>query len=225
MYLGRNEVIMFTKLRDPVSGLTHSLGSLLSIAGLVLLVYFGATRATTWHIVGFAVFGASLILLYTASSLYHLLPLSERGVRIFRKIDHMMIFVLIAGTYTPICLVPLRGGWGFSILSVIWTIAVAGIVMKVFWLHAPRWIYTGIYLLMGWLVLVAFWPLIHTIPPMGLVWFLAGGLFYTLGAVIYAIKKPNVCKNFGFHEIFHLFVMAGSLSHFWLMFRYIIGLN
>lgn len=216
---------MFSKLRDPVSGLTHFFGFLLSIAGLVLLIYFSAIEATAWHVVTFSIFGASLILLYAASSLYHLLPLGEKGIRVLRKIDHMMIFVLIAGTYTPVCLIPLRGGWGWSLFGCIWGLAIAGIVMKIVWLHAPRWLYTSIYLLMGWLVAIAFLPLLHTLPAKGLAWLVAGGLFYSVGAVIYAVKKPNIAKMFGFHEIFHLFVMAGSMSHFWLMFRYVLKLG
>ncbi len=216
---------MFNKLRDPVSGLTHFSGVLLSIAGLVLLICFSASQATAWHVVSFSIFGASLILLYTASTLYHLLPLGEKGVRILRKLDHMMIFVLIAGTYTPICLIPLRGAWGWSLFGSIWGVAVAGIVMKIVWLNAPRWLYTSIYIAMGWMVVVAFLPLISSIPFGGLMWLAAGGAFYSIGAVIYAVKRPNICKWFGFHEIFHLFVMAGSISHFWLMFRYILGLG
>jgi hemolysin III len=215
---------MAIKLKDPVSGLTHFAGALLSIAALVLLVCFSALHATAWHVVSFSIFGASLILLYTASSLYHLLPLSEKATTIFRKIDHMMIFVLIAGTYTPLCLVPLRGAWGWSLFGTIWGLAFAGITMKVFWLHAPRWLYTSIYLGMGWIVVVALMPLDKIIPG-GIPWLAAGGAFYSIGAVIYAIKKPNISKAFGFHEIFHIFVILGSISHFWLMFRYVLNVH
>lgn len=216
--------MLISKFRDPVSGLSHFIGVLLSIAALVLLVVFSTIKATPWHVVSFSIFGTTLILLYTASSLYHLLPLSEKGIRIFRKIDHMMIFVLIAGTYTPICLVPLRGAWGWSLFGVIWGLAIAGIVMKIFWLQAPRWLYTTIYVAMGWIAVVAFWPLIHGMPLGGVLWLVIGGIFYTVGAVIYAIKKPNFSKYFGFHEIFHIFILAGSISHFWMMFRYILNL-
>lgn len=216
---------MIYKLRDPVSGLTHLFGVLLSIAALVLLVCFSAFHATVWHVVSFSIFGASLILLYLASTLYHLLPLKERGIMVLRKIDHMMIFVLIAGTYTPICLVPLRGAWGWSLFGSIWGLAIAGIVMKIFWLNAPRWLYTSVYIAMGWMVIIAILPLIRSIPVSAFLWLAAGGVFYSVGAVIYAIKKPNIFKLFGFHEIFHLFVMAGSISHFWLMFRYVLNIG
>jgi len=214
--------MLVNKLRDPVSGLTHFVGMLLSIAALVLLIVFSAIGTTPWHVVSFSIFGTALILLYTASSLYHMLPLSEKGITIFRKIDHIMIFVLIAGSYTPICLVPIRGAWGWSLFGIIWAITVAGVFMKLFWLQAPRWLYTSIYLLMGWIIAIAFVPLIKALPMAGVWWLVAGGLFYSVGAVIYAIKKPNFAKYFGFHEIFHLFIMAGSFCHFWLMFRYIM---
>ena len=213
------------KLRDPVSGLTHLFGALLSIVALVLLLYYSITRATPWHIVAFSVFGGSLILLYTASSLYHLLSISEKGIAILRRIDHMMIFVLIAGTYTPICLLALRGPWGWSLLSIIWGIALGGIVLKGFWFNIPRWVSTLIYALMGWLVVIAFFPLVKAIPLGGFLWLVAGGLLYTIGALIYGLKWPNITSKFiGFHEIFHIFVLMGSFSHFWLMFRYILPL-
>jgi len=213
------------KLRDPVSGLTHLFGALLSIVALILLLYYSITRATPWHIVAFSIFGGSLILLYTASSLYHLLSISEKGIAILRRIDHMMIFVLIAGTYTPICLLALRGPWGWSLLSIIWGIALGGIVLKGFWFNIPRWVSTLIYALMGWLVVIAFFPLVKAIPLGGFLWLVAGGLLYTIGALIYGLKWPNITSKFiGFHEIFHIFVLMGSFSHFWLMFRYILPL-
>ena len=212
--------------RDPVSGFTHLFGMLISIVALVILVRDAALHSTVWHVVSFSIFGASLILLYLASSLYHLLPVSPGVVTKLRKVDHMMIFVLIAGTYTPVCLVPLRGPWGWSLLSAIWAIAIAGMVMKIFWLQAPRWLSTGIYLLMGWMILVAVFPLTHSLPLDGFAWLAAGGLLYTLGALIYGLKWPKLnLRWFGFHEIFHLFVLAGSFAHFWLMFKYIMVLG
>jgi hemolysin III len=138
----------------------------------------------------------------------------------------MMIFVLIAATYTPICLIPLRGAWGWSLFGSIWGLSTLGIFMKFFWLQAPRWFSTTIYLLMGWLVIVGIWPLIKAIHAGGFLWILIGGLFYTSGAVIYALKKPDPWPNiFGFHEIFHIFVMLGSFSHFWVMYRYVARFN
>jgi hemolysin III len=213
----------FQKLREPVSGLTHFAGLLLSITALVLLVVYAAIEGTPWHIVAFAIFGTSLILLYGASSMYHLLSLSPKGISILRRIDHIMIFILIAGTYTPVCLVPLRGAWGWSLFGVIWGIAIAGIFQALFWINAPRWLSTLIYLVMGWLVVVAFYPLLQSIPTGGIFWFALGGFFYTLGAVIYGIKKPNPIPGiFGFHEIWHLFVMSGSFCHFWALLIFIL---
>lgn len=217
--------LLISKLKDPVSGLTHLLGAFLSIVALVVLVHSSASHATPWHVVSFSIFGASLILLYTASTLYHLLPLSEKGTLALRKIDHSMIYVLIAGTYTPICLIPLRGPWGWSLLVSIWIIAVLGIIMKIVWINKPRWLSTTFYVVTGWLVVIAFYPLMQNVPVEGILWMSAGGIVYTLGAVIYGLKWPKFnTPVFGFHEIFHLFVLAGSFCHFWLMFRYVMHL-
>jgi len=216
---------MKMKVRDPFSGFSHLAGAILSVAGLCLLIRYASMNGTVWHIVSFSIFGASLILLYTASSIYHLLSVSEKSIRVLRKIDHMMIYILIAGTYTPVCLIPLRGGWGWSLLISIWSIAMAGIVLKVLWFNAPRWLYTLFYLLMGWLIVIAFVPLVRTMPIAAMLWLIAGGLLYTVGAVIYGTKWPKLkSKVFGFHEMFHIFVLYGSFCHFWMMFRYILYL-
>lgn len=217
---------MTLKMREPVSGLTHLFGAVLSVIALVLMMYYAISVGTVWHIVSFSIFGTSLILLYTASSLYHLLCISDKGVRVLRKIDHSMIYILIAGTYTPICLIPLRGGWGYSMLATIWGIAFAGIILKLLWFDAPRWLYTLFYLVMGWLVIIAFWPMARAIPAAGIVWMVLGGIFYSVGAAIYGTKWPKLnFKLLGFHEIFHVFVLLGSFSHFWLIFRYILYLR
>jgi hemolysin III len=201
--------------REPVSGLTHLAAAGLSLAGLIVLVVLSVRRGTVWHTISYAVFGASLVLLYTASSLYHLLPLSPRGVTILRRIDHMMIYVLIAGSYTPYCLVAMRGVWGWTLFAVVWLLAAGGIVLKVFWMNAPRWVSAGFYLGMGWMCVIAGGPLMRTVPVPGLVWLAVGGLFYTVGAVFYATKWPRLVPGvFGFHEVWHLFVIAGSVSHF-----------
>ncbi len=217
---------MIKKLRDPVSGLTHCIGAALAVIGLVLLIYKSCNPVKPWHLVTFSVFGTGLILLYTTSTLYHWLPFSEKGIRRMRRLDHIMIFVLIAATYTPVCLIPLRGAWGWSLFGSIWGLATLGIFMKFFWFQAPRWFSTMIYILMGWMVIVGIWPLIKAIHTGGFLWILIGGLFYTLGAIIYALKKPDPWPNiFGFHEIFHIFVMLGSFSHFWVMYRYVTKFN
>ncbi len=216
---------MVGRLRDPFSGLSHLFGALLASSGLALLVTFAALRASAWHVVSFSVYGASMVALFTSSALYHLLPLSEKGTRIFRRIDHIMIFMLIAGTYTPICLVPLRGAWGWSLFGVVWSLAVLGTLGKLLWMDMPRWLSTGIYLMMGWLCVVAVYPVVMSIPTGGLIWLALGGLFYSIGAVIYAIKRPDPWPGvFGFHEVWHLFVLAGAFCHFWTMLRYIMNL-
>lgn len=217
---------MIEKLRDPISGLTHFIGAILAVVGLILLIYKSVDPVKPWHLVTFSVFGAGLILLYTSSTLYHWLPFSEKGIQRMRRLDHMMIFILIAATYTPICLIPMRGPWGWSLFGSIWGLATLGIFLKFFWLQAPRWFSTMIYILMGWLVVVGIWPLIQALKLGGFMWVLIGGLFYTVGAIIYALKKPDPWPNiFGFHEIFHIFVMLGSFSHFWVMYRYVARFN
>jgi len=213
---------MSIRLRDPVSGLTHCIAAVLAVLGTVLLIMRSVDPVMPWHIVTFSIFGGGMVLLYTASTLYHWLPLSERGIRCLRRIDHSMIFFYIAATYTPICLIPLRGPWGWSMFGVIWGLALAGIVLKVFWLHAPRWFSTAIYLAMGWLVLVGIYPLVQNLDATALAWLVAGGLVYSIGAVIYAVKWPDpLPKYFGFHEIFHLFVIGGSACHFVVMYWYV----
>jgi len=163
-----------------------------------------------------------MTLLYTVSTLYHWLPLSEKNLIIFRKIDHIMIFVFIAASYTPVCLITLRESWGGIILYIVWGLTLAGFFLKLFWLKAPRYLYTSIYLLMGWIIIVAILPLSKVMASEGLLWLALGGVFYSTGAVIYAIKKPDPLPNvFGFHEIFHLFIVAGSFSIFWMIYKYV----
>lgn len=214
------------KLKDPLSGLTHFIAALLAVVALTVLVIKASYEATVWHIVSYAIFGAGLVLLYTASTLYHWIPASKKVEDFLRRLDHMMIFVLIAGSYTPVCLVPLRGAWGWSLLGVVWGIALLGILLKIYWLHAPRWFNAVVYVAMGWLALIGIWPMMQTLQPGAMVWLFAGGLLYTLGAVIYALEKPNPWPAvFGSHEIFHVLTMLGSGAHFWLMYHYIMVLN
>ncbi|PLX43791.1 MAG: hemolysin [Deltaproteobacteria bacterium] len=217
---------MVIRLREPVNGLTHAIGVALSIAGLVFLILKSVDPVKVWHIVTFSIFGAGLILLYLASTLYHWLPLGADGIRRLRKLDHSMIFFLIAATYTPICLIPLRGGWGWSIFGVVWGLALIGTTIKLAFTSTPRLLSTSIYLLMGWVVIVAIYPLSTAIQTGALVWLFIGGLLYSIGAVIYALKRPNLIPNvLGFHELFHIFVVLGSLSHFWVMYNYVSTLE
>nr|WP_279593599.1 hemolysin III family protein [Pseudodesulfovibrio sp. S3-i] len=209
-------------LRDPVSGLTHCIAAVLAVFGTVMLILRSVGPAMPWHIVAFSIFGGGMILLFTASTLYHWLPVSEEWIRILRRVDHSMIFFYIAATYTPICLISLRGPWGWSLFGVVWGLALSGIVMKVFWMTAPRWLSTGIYLAMGWLVMIGIYPLYLALPGAALSWLVAGGLAYTVGAVVYALKWPDPFPHrLGFHEIFHLFVIGGSACHFVVMYCYV----
>ncbi|HAI22024.1 MAG TPA: hemolysin [Clostridiales bacterium UBA8153] len=203
------------RLKDPASALTHFIGALLSVAALVVLVIRAAAGGTAWHVVSFAIFGSSLILLYTASTLYHSLAVPARAALVLRKVDHIMIFILIAGTYTPFLLVPLRGPWGWSLFGVIWGCALAGLVMKLFWMGAPRRVTATFYLVMGWLVIIAIYPLVQAVSAATLAWLFAGGASYTVGAVFYSTRWPNPWPGrFGFHEVWHLFVLGGSIAHF-----------
>ncbi len=214
---------MIAKLRDPISGLTHFIGCLLAILGLVLLVIEAVDPVKPWHIATFSIFSSGMILLYMASTLYHWLPLSETGIQRLRRIDHIMIFIMIAATYTPVCLIALRNSIGWELFFSVWGIAAAGLFLKIFWIQAPRWISVLMYLIMGWLVILGIVPIVRILQPGAVFWMAFGGMMYTIGAIIYAIKRPNPWPNqFGFHEIFHVFVMLGSFSHYILMYKYIM---
>ena len=208
------------KLREPFSGLSHLSGAILGIAALVVLV--SVARGDPWHLSGFVVYGASLILLYLASALYHLLPVSDRHVARLRMFDHISIYLLIAGTYTPICLVPLRGGWGWSLFGVVWGLALFGILAELCWRSAPYWLSLLLYLIMGWLVLIALGPLSRILPGAAIGWLVAGGVVYTIGAVVFALERPRIWPGiFGAHDLWHVFVLGGSACHFVLMLRFV----
>jgi hemolysin III len=188
----------------------------LAVAALVSLVLLA--RGKPWHLSAFAIYGATLILLYSASALYHLLPVGPRRTEQLRVFDHVGIYLLIAGTYTPVCLIPLRGGWGWSLFGVVWGLAVAGIAIELGWRTAPRWLGLALYLVMGWIAVVAISPLARTLAWPGLGWLLSGGLCYTVGAVIFALNRPRLWPGiFGAHDLWHVFVLGGSTCHFLLM--------
>ena len=208
------------RAKEPFNSYSHMLGVLLSVIGLVALVV--ESRGSAWRIVGFSIYGASLVLLYSASTIYHWLHLSPRGNDFLRRLDHVAIFILIAGSYTPICLVTLRGGWGWALFSIVWSLALGGTLLKLFFRHLPAWATAVLYVGMGWLAVIAIGPLVRSFPPTALVWLLAGGLAYTAGAVIYAVERPDPFPEvFGHHEIFHIFVLAGSVLHFVFMAGYV----
>lgn len=211
------------QIKDPVSAFTHFIGFLLAIPVTALLIIKSYQEASMIHVISFTIFGLSLLMLYGASTIYHTFSVKKELELKLKRIDHMMIFVLIAGTYTPVCLIKLRGVVGWSLLAFVWGFALAGILLKIFWINAPRWLSTSIYVLMGWFVLFAFYPLEKAVPIGGILLLLSGGLIYTLGAVIYAAKWPKLpFKSFGFHEIFHLFVLGGTAMHTIFMFSYVL---
>ena len=190
------------------------------MVGLIVLLATAASTGRLDQLVAFGIFGLSLVALYLASSLYHLLPLSPVGVARLRKLDHMAIFVLIAGTYTPFCLLALDDGWG--LLALVWSLALCGVLLKLFWMGAPRWLSVALYLGMGWVAVIAAPTLLRAVPAGGMIWVLAGGLTYSAGALVYGLKRPHPLPGvFGFHELWHLFVLAGSACHFWAVLRYI----
>lgn len=203
-------------IREPFSGLSHLFGALLSVVGLVVLLTLAHGRL--WHIIGFLIYGFSLILLYSSSALYHSLHLPETQINHLQRCDHIAIFLLIAGTYAPICLVNLHGAWGWGLLGAVYGIAALGIGIILFWKSAPHWIRVGLYVLMGWLAVLA-WPQLRAaLPPAALAWTVAGGVVYTLGTIVYATDRPHLWPGkFGAHDLWHVFVLAGSACHFVLM--------
>ena len=204
----------------PWSAITHGVGAVLALLGTVLLLVKAALlHSGAMSITAFAIYGASMIGLYTASTLYHCINTKVSGRLALRKFDHASIYALIAGTYTPVCLVALKGAWGWSLFGVIWGLAVAGVVLSIVWIGAPRILTSVIYISMGWLALIAFYPLMQVLPPSGFFFLLLGGVFYTVGGILYALKWPGRNNpKFGCHEIFHVFIVLGSIAHFLLMY-------
>ena len=212
-------------IREPGSAITHFIGMMLAVfAAMPLLAKAGMTGNSA-DVTAMMIFALSMVSLYGASTLYHSLNVTGRVLKIFKKLDHMMIFVLIAGSYTPVCMIVLGGESGYKLLAAVWGIALAGILIKAFWVTCPKWFSSVIYIAMGWVCVFVFGELLATLPWAAFLWLLAGGLFYTVGGVIYALKCPifNLKhKWFGSHEIFHVFVMLGSACHFIFMYHYVL---
>ena len=218
--------------RDPYDGLrpwsaiTHGVGAALAVVGTVALLAGTVLRGGgVWKLVSFAIYGLSMTGLYTASTLYHCINTTVKGRIALRKLDHTSIYFLIAGSYTPVCLIALRGPWGWSLFGVIWALAVAGLFMSLAWINCPRALTSTIYIAMGWLAVVALYPLWQVLGPRGVAWLLAGGILYTVGGVLYALKWPGRNNpRFGCHEVFHVFIVLGSIAHFVMFYRVLMPL-
>lgn len=212
------------KLKDPGSAITHFIAMILAIMAATPLLLKAARTPGQMHITALAVFIISMIGLYGASTIYHTLDISPKINKLLRKIDHMMIFILIAGTYTPVCMIVLGDKTGWSLLALVWSIAAAGILINACWITCPKWFSSLIYIAMGWVCILAITKIIRALPAAGFAWLLAGGIIYTLGGIIYALKLPlfnNRHRYFGSHEIFHLFVMGGSFCHYVMMYQFV----
>ena len=213
-------------IREPGSAITHFIGCLMAlIAASPLLI---KAHGNTTYMLAMTIFATSMVLLYAASTIYHsICHVSAKVLRNFQKLDHMMIFVMIAGSYTPICLIALHNRIGYILCGLVWSVAILGILLKGLWITCPKWLSSVLYIGMGWLCVLAFVPIFHALPRAGFDWLLAGGIIYTIGGVIYALKLPIFNakhKNFGSHEVFHVFVMLGSVCHFVVMYFFVAGM-
>ena len=215
---------MYKKLREPINAITHLAGAGLSLIALIaMLAKVISSNPTTTAILSVIIFGISLILLYTTSGPYHGITSNEKVISIFQKLDHSMIFVLIAGSYAPFCLISIGGKLGITMFIIMVTIAVLGITFKLCWFDCPRWLQTAMYIGMGWAALFMIKPLTAVLPGISLFWLVLGGVLYTIGGVIYGVKPEKLrIGKWGFHEIFHIFILLGSLSHFICVFTYVI---
>ena len=212
-------------IREPGSAITHFIAMMMAVFATVPLLVKAGIQSGWENFLAMAIFMGSMILLYGASATYHSVDLTGRSLRVFRKLDHMMIFVLIAGSYTPVCLLVIGGRKGITLLCIVWAFAIVGILIKAFWVFCPKWVSSVLYIGMGWTCVLAFSTILDNLSAAAFGWLLAGGIIYTVGGVIYALKLPifnSKHKNFGSHEIFHLFVMGGSICHFVVMYTFLL---
>ena len=208
-------------IKEPGSAITHFIGMLMAIFAAVPLLIKAAHEPSRIYVISLAVYSASMILLYAASTTYHTFDISVKINTILKKWDHMMISILIAGSYTPICLLVLKGKTGLILLAIVWSFAIIGILIKAFWVYCPKWVSSILYIGMGWTCVLAFTQILNSMSRTSFIWLLIGGIIYTVGGIIYALKLPifnSKHKNFGSHEIFHLFAMGGSMCHFVVMY-------
>lgn len=215
---------MRTYIREPFNALSHLLGAVLSFIALLAMVIKAAYgQAPTSHLSSVIIFGVSLICLYSASAIYHSALAMPSTIAFLRKLDHSMIFALIAGSYAPFCLIALNGKLGTILFAIVAVLGISGILFKMVWFHSPRWLSTAIYIAMGWIIIFAVVPLADSLSVPGLSLLVGGGLLYTVGGIIYGMKPDFLSsKHLGFHEIFHLFILAGSLCHFLSVYFYVL---
>jgi len=210
-------------MKDPISTLTHFIPFIAAIVGLVFLIV--VSKGSVSKLVTMTIYGVSMIILYGASTVYHWVRTTPNKELVLKKIDHIAIYILIAGSYTPVFYYGLEGSWRLAMLISVWSLAVIGVVLKIWFIHAPRYVSTAFYVSLGWIALVPFFQLIHQLPLGALILMISGGVTYTVGAIIYATKWLDFFPNrFGFHEIFHLFVVAGSVIHFIMIAVYLLPL-
>ena len=211
---------MLKNLREPVNGLTHFFTAIIAVIGMAALLII--SRNNPGKQISLAIYGVSVILLFSASATYHMVKAKPHILEILRKVDHSAIFLLIAGSYTPICYNMFTGFWKWGMLAIIWSFALIGVGIKIFIVKAPRWVNAGIYLIMGWMVIFALKEMLNTLPLGALIWLGAGGIIYSLGAIVYITKIFDFLPGkFGFHEIWHIFVILGALAHFIAIIAYI----
>ena len=218
---------MTVKIKDPGSAFTHFVGMMMAVFSATPLLIKASRQPDRIHMIALSVFITSMILLYAASTIYHTFDLSEKANKRLKKMDHMMIFVLIAGTYTPICVIALPQPLGIILLSLVWAIALIGIIVKLVWINCHKWFSSVLYISMGWTCVLAFTQLLNSLPGAAFGWLLAGGIVYTIGGIIYALTLPIFNSKhmyFGTHEIFHVFVMVGSVCHFIVMYVFVAGM-
>lgn len=213
------------KVKDPGSALTHFIGMLVAALASMPLLFKAAHGSNSSYLGAFAVFIGSMICLYGASTIYHTFDISEKVNTLLRKIDHAMIFVMIAGSYTPVCLIVLPRNVGIPLLATVWAVTIFGTIFNICWINCPHWLSSAMYIGMGWLVVFAFSSIMKELSHAAFMWLLLGGIIYTIGGIIYALKLPLLkkfnWKNFGNHELFHCFVMLGSVCHFIMVYQYL----
>ena len=215
---------MYKKLREPINSITHFVGAGLSFIALIaMLIKVAISDPSVISILSVTIFGISLTLLYATSGTYHGIISTEKVIKFFQKLDHSMIFILIAGSYAPFCLISIGDKFGFTMFLIMITLAIVGIIFKLCWFNCPCWVDSVMYIGMGWIALFMIKPLAAILPGISLFWLVLGGILYTIGGIIYATKsKKLTIGNWGFHEIFHIFILLGSLSHFICVYTYVI---